>query len=44
MKEEGEDQVQEVLVVQVVQEDPQVQELIPTLAGAIRGTQTTEDR
>jgi len=42
---EGEGQEgQEVLEALVVQEDPLVQELIPTLVGAIRGTLITEDR
>ena len=41
---EGEDQVQEVLVVQVAQEDPLAQELILILAGVIRGILITEAR
>jgi len=41
---EGEDQVQEVLVVQVVQEDPLDQEHILTLGGVIKGILITEAR
>jgi len=41
---EGEDQVQEVLVVQVAQEDPLDQGHILTLGGAIRGILITEAR